>query len=100
MISDFLSDGSCTFTISGESTKELLRMLEEQDKEYLKNLFDGQETLTLKRGEKQITLAPVKHSKWYMMRGNYEDRGRCMRCGTESRDVGRYCGHCGARMEE
>lgn len=50
---------SFSATLDAETTSELVRFLNEQDKEYMDALFDGKTTLNLRRGGNCITLMPI-----------------------------------------
>ena len=50
---------SFSATLDAETTSELARFLNEQDKEYMDALFAGKTTLNLRRDGKYITLMPI-----------------------------------------
>ena len=54
----FQADGTITFTMSEASSRNLIEMLQEQDREWFDRLMDGKEKLTLTYGSKKITLIP------------------------------------------
>ena len=47
-----------TISLSSPAAKNLLKILEEQDREWVERLMDGKETLTLIYGDKKVTLYP------------------------------------------
>lgn len=42
---------------------------------------------------------PVVHGRWIVHYGNWADVYECDQCHHESKDGGKYCSNCGARMD-
>lgn len=43
---------------------------------------------------------PVRHGEWVNRQSGMFQLATCNACGSASRDVGRYCSNCGAKMGE
>ena len=57
---------NCTeisFSAGEASSRNLLQMLEQLDKEYMDRLFNGDDSLVLIRGNQRITLVPLKSNE-------------------------------------
>lgn len=91
---------SVTLEMTEESSRNLLTMLEQQDKEFIKGLFDGKEELRLIFGEKEVLLAPgKKQGHWSDISGQACVCSACGRPQNYKQAKGwRYCPHCGAVM--
>lgn len=47
-----------------------------------------------------VDAVPVKRGRWIVHYGNWADVYECDQCHHESKEGGKYCSNCGARMEE
>lgn len=46
-----------------------------------------------------VDAVPVVHGRWIVHYGNWADVYECDQCRHESKEGGKYCSNCGARMD-
>ena len=97
---------SGTLTLTENSTKELFRVLKEQDETFISDVLDGKYGFTLKSADgRSVKLTPADklQGKWKFIGSGIEMMWECPFCRNRAfgfeQHLPNYCGNCGARMK-
>lgn len=90
---------SGTIELTEDSSQELLRILEEQDAEFINELLEGKRDLTIRGSDgRSVDLTPKSKEGEWSLTLNYDYR--CTACGLiTSSYKANYCPNCGAKMK-
>lgn len=104
-------------TLDKQSSKRLLQLMSEQDREFLDAVFAGKCGFTLNSIDgRSVELAPVEEGEWIDVNDGFHlNKHKCSKCGVDALTyqcqepngctweedyLTEYCPHCGRRMKK